>query len=201
MKLKLEVQNAIVILAVSESIAAQQIAVLKAGLNKLIQSGKKTILLDLSDPNLAVAPADVNALAELREWAVDNGAQLMIASAMTGLGDGPTREETLKLLTSPLGRLLLLEGRLRAQLKGLTQRKLELEQKLTSVSAEANSILTLRKENGELKKRIRDLEKQLRFRVEHRTRPFETPGMDAKREAATRVLISVLEQEGILPVT
>ncbi|MCM2277798.1 MAG: hypothetical protein NDJ89_06950 [Oligoflexia bacterium] len=201
MKLKLEVQDNVMILAVSESVTADQIAILRAGLGKLIQAGKKTLLLDLSDPNLAVAPAEVKEIAALRDWASELGAQLMIASPMTGLGDALTRPETLKLLTSPLGRLLMLEGRLRSQLKALEQHKIDLEKKLASVNSGPNSVNLLKKENSDLKARIVDLEKQIKFRLDHRTRPYETPGMGAKNDLAHRILVSVLEQEGILPVT
>lgn len=200
MKLKLEAMEGVTILSVSDFIGTQHLPVLKAGLTKLFQSGKKTVLVDLCAlGEEAFQPLEVTQdIAALRSWALENGGHLVIASPVPSLGDAASREQALQALSSPLGRLQALEARLQTQLRALEARKDEIEKRVTAMDQAGGDVRALRRENGELKARIADFERQIRSRLETRTHPAESQA--GKFEIASRILVSVLEQEGVLPV-
>lgn len=202
MKLKLEAMDGITILSVSDFIGPQHLAVLKAGLLKLFQSGKKTVLMDLAGlAEESFQPLEVTQeIAALPSWALEQGGHLTIASPIPGLGDTPNREKAMDALTSPLGKMMALEARLMAQLKTIEAKKDEIEKRIASMSEDSGDIRELKRENRDLKSRVADLEKQIRTRLETRTNVSESQLTASKIEAASRILISVLEQEGVLPV-
>jgi hypothetical protein len=88
MKLKLDTPDplnpAVTTLAVSEAIELANIAVLKAGLTRLFQSGKKAVLLDFTGvkPEELKSPALSQEIFGLRSWALGAQAQVLVISAI-----------------------------------------------------------------------------------------------------------------------
>ncbi len=201
MKLKLEAQNSVTILTVSEAVTPQDIAVLRAGVNKLIQGGKKSILLDaIAVPN-ECAPA-LQEVAGFQNFVQDANAQLIVASPLQGVGHAPTRPEALQVLQSPLANLLSLEAKLQYQIKELEKQKSTIEQKLAAAPSGEGDVKTLQKENSRIKALIKDLEKQIEKKLKSRKEPWKPDELSqAKAETLRRTLTAVLEQEGVLPVT
>src|SRR6185312_2949960 len=105
MKLKLENQAQATVLVVTETIEPSHLPILKAGLGKLVQAGKKAIVLDFSsvaekdfkDPGL------ITQVQELKSWAETLGAKILVVSSIANLAHAPNREEALKLLNAPAG--------------------------------------------------------------------------------------------------
>lgn len=203
MKLKLEATEGVTILEVSEFLGPEHLPVLKAGLSKLFQDKRTNVLLDLSSLK-AEDFRPIQALTEvraLRDWASETGARLLIASPVAEWADAPTREAALAVFTSPLGKLLAFENRLRSQLTELTRLKGEMEERMTKLGSVTGDAKTLRKENGELRLRVEDLEGQVLKLLKARVKPSATESIANRAKTAERTLVSVLEQEGVLPVT
>lgn len=203
-KLKLEIAGDVTVLSITEAIEPPHVPVLKAGINKLVQSDKKVLLLDLS----GLKDGDIQAMsvfqeiAKLQTWAQEMGAQLVIASTMPGLGQATSRDEGMRILGSVLSRLLAKEAYLRAQLTRLQRQKADYEEKLnTAASSGALDVKSLRREGSDLKSMIGTLEHQIGLLLKERLEPFASEPMKAKLEALNRILTAVLEQEGVLPVT
>jgi hypothetical protein len=204
MKLKLETQDPaqpnITTLVVSETIEPANIAVLKAGLSKLFQSGKKNILLDFTPvlPGQISAPSLHKEISDLRGWAVSSDAQLLVVSPIETVGHAKPREEALKLMSSSEGPLLDLEAKLQSDLKAAEQKKTELEQKLTQANAAGDPKL-LMKENSDLKRSIAEAERLTYKFLKLRTQdPYALPSFQLAREALEEILTTVLKKEGVL---
>ena len=201
-KIKLESQENLTVLVVSETLQPSELPILRAGLAKLFQSGHKVVLLDLiAVPQQDLrTPEAIASIAGCRIFASEQGAQLVIASPVNGIGDVALRSEAVQQMNSPLGRLLALEKRLIAQIRKVEEHKSLLDGKMKTVEQTSGQVLNLRRENFELKRRLNELEKQVRHRFEARSLSYANELNRAKYEAAVRVLVSVMEQEGVLPV-
>jgi hypothetical protein len=212
LKLKLETHEGTTILEVSEGIDLQQVAILKAGLNKIFQTGRRVILLDLTPLDVTQPPTGgvLTELLALPAWATDADAQLLVASGTQGLGQAKTRAEGLTLIDAPLFRLENEEGRLRSKLKRLHARKAEMEASLTALGNSAGPLAQEQKKNSDLRRLVADLEVNVRRRFRSRTGPKAQEPITAdnsKDPAFARIqgiektLIAILEQEGLLPVS
>src|SRR4051812_44267371 len=84
-KLKLETQQNATILVVSETMELAHLAVLKAGLSKLFQSGKKAVLLDFTSVTLKDSSLPQQ-IFELRGFAHLSGAQVVVISPDPKIG-------------------------------------------------------------------------------------------------------------------
>ena len=214
MKLKLETASPpvevvpagleITLLVVTEGIEANSMAVLKAGLNKLIASGRRRILLDCS----SLQESDfqdsslISQVSGLREWALSlegqAGAQVIVISAAEKLGHVRSREEGITLLTSGTAPLLELEAKLQSDIKVLQSRKAEIEAKLQRASASGDP-KALRKQNSALKRSIADAERLTRRFLKNRANdPFQVPATELLQQALNQMLDTVLKKEGIL---
>ena len=202
MKLKLEIQDNRAVLAISDAITQAHIPILKAGLNKLIQSGKHSIILDLGALKKEDFDKDdtVTEIAGLKEWALENDTQLAIVSSLSSFGAFATREAAIQSLESPIAKLLALEGSLKSQLKTLDVKKSGLEARLSSVSAGAAEAKELQRKSSDLTKLVRNLELQIEAYLKVRIQPNASDPIEQKTRMLNQVLIAVLEQEGILPV-
>lgn len=205
MKLKLESLesgNEVTTLSVSEHIAAEHVPVLKAGINKLLHSDKKTLVLDLSDVDSESfqAPELPTLLTGIKQSAVELGATLVVISQVPGVGDFAKREDAIRHLNSPFGRLLLLESKLREQIELAKKHKASLEQQLESAQSSIGELQRLQNENGKIRKKITFLESSLKSRMKNRAEPFESATMKAKREAVEQALVFALEQQAVLPI-
>jgi hypothetical protein len=199
MKLKLETQDAVTVLVVTEAVETSHIPILKAGLAKLFQTGKKTILLDFSqvaekdfkDPSL------FQQIAELRGWSQLSDAQVIVVSAIQNLGHAPSREAGIQLLSSPVGQLQALESKLQAEYKMLEAKKAALQQKVGASTTDDQKKLLA--ENSRLKKEIAQTEKLCRKFLKSRNKdPFQLPAMQVSQENLGKLVDSFLKTEGVL---
>ena len=199
MKLKLEVQEGITILSVTEDVQAQHGPILKAGIAKLFQSGKKSILLDLTAVTQLDEPAakDIEAI---RATAPELEGQLVVASPLEGLGQAPNREIAIKQINSPLFGLLATEAQLTAKLKRLDKQKNEFNEKLTSMKSADGDILKLRKENSDLKQMIRTLEKQVYKLLTVRIDSTKNDAITDRIAMVEKTVSEILVQDGVLSV-
>ena len=198
MKLKLEQSSDITILTVSDAIEASQIPILKAGLNKLFQSKKCLVILDLllvKNEFLTIQPM-LNELSSLPHWAHEQGAQLAIISTATGVGTASTREEGIKAIKSPFAGLQMLEAKLQAQLKMLEAQKNDYTQKLNS--AGAGDVRNLGSENSRLKNKVKTLEEVNARFLKKITPPHQNASTKAKWENLQNILSMILVQEGLM---
>jgi hypothetical protein len=198
-KLKLEMHNQVAVLTVSEGLTPKDGAILRAGLGKLIQSGKKVLLLDL----VAVPIKDFDAglaadLASLQGWAQDSEAQLLIASPAAKIGNAATRAEALHILESPLASLLAVEARLKSRADKLARLKAETEKLLAAGDAQGGDIRTVRQENGRLRKMNHAVEKRLEKLLATRKQDFVNDANRAKADALERTLVFLLKADGVL---
>jgi hypothetical protein len=204
MKLKLETQNnsslEVTVLVVTEKVELSHLAVLKAGLTKLIQSGKKNLLLDLAALQASdIAESSLPKLVlDLRTWAVGFGAQVLVISPIEALGHAKTREEGIKVLGSAEGPLLAMEAKLQAELKAAQEKKEMVSKKLTQTSNSGDPKL-LQKTNSMLKRSISETEKLVeKFLKLRQSDPHSLPAFQLSREALEEVLTTALKKEGIL---
>ena len=201
MKLKLDVQDGNTILSVSEFIEPQHIAVLRAGLNKLIQTGRNALILDLSALSAdAIRGSDTHdQIKSLSTWAEENGAQLVIVSSMEALGRAGSRAEAVKMLSSPLARLLALETKLKYELTRLESDKARAEESLSGTSQIEGDLMKLRSENSRLRNTMSNLENLIQAQLKFRSgEPFASEALKSRLESLDNVMTSILMQEGVL---
>lgn len=200
-KLKLETDNEITILTVTESIEPMHIAILKAGLKKLFAAEKRTIIIDFN--NIPVSVLEVKELSReiltIPDWAQEQGAQIQITSGSSTVQTAANRAEAAQAMKSPLSKLQQLETKLNAQIKALEQQKIDISQKVDS-SSSGIDFKALRKENSNLKKQIRLYEEAIQRHLLKRSSPFESGALKIKQEHLKGLLQTVMEQEGTLPV-
>jgi hypothetical protein len=201
MKLKLEQNDSVTLLTVSEEISAENVPVLKAGLTKLFQSGKKSILLDLA----ALSASDLKSpsvafdLASLPGWAKEAGFRLVVASKIPEVSLTPDRAGALAILTSPIADLLLEESSLRFALKDLSGKKATLEQKLNSLKTDDAKIKKLKNEKSRQLLLIRTLSRQVRKLLSHRKESlFGKPEASANRTLLAKTLRPILTEQKLL---
>lgn len=200
MNVKIENQDNFTVLVATGPLAANELPILKAGLTKLFQSGHKVVVLDLVAVPAATlgTPEALAAVASLRTLAGEKGAQLLIASPVTGIGDAAQRDDAIARINSPLGRLLALEKRLVVQIKKVEQHKVLLEQKIAHVEKTTGNIMQLRRENVELKRRLSELEELVRARLLTRLPPFTSELNQHQFDTAARILTSAMEKQGAI---
>jgi len=192
----------ITLLVVTEGIESSSLAILKAGLNKLVASGRRNILLDCTDLKESDIPdpALFSQISDLRGWAaaLEGGAQVLVISSIERMGHVRTREEGTALFNSGTAHLLALEAKLQNDIKVLQARKAELETKLTQASA-AGDPKALLKQNSDLKKSIADTDRLTRRFLKNRSKdPFQVPATELLQENLDQLLNTALKKEGIL---
>jgi hypothetical protein len=201
MKLKMESQENVTVLVVTEAIEPSHLPILKAGLTKLIQSGKKAILLDFTSVGEKdfKEPSLLQQISELRGWAAAMDAQVAVISANPKLGHAAQRVEGVQLVTSQIAQLLALEARLQAQLRTLEQRKADLEKKLGAAGA-ADDLKKVQQQNSLLKKNITAAEKISRryLKLRSKEQQAKLPAQQATQENLIKLMEQFLKQEGVL---
>jgi hypothetical protein len=204
MKLKLDtpdsVNPSLTTLIVSENIESSHIAVLKAGLTKLFQSGKKSILLDFTlvkPSELTVTNISQEILA-LRVWAAGFDAQVLVVSPLETLGHAKNREDAIKIIGSSEGPLLAHEAKLQAELQTALAKKKLLEQKLTEANANGDPKALLRTKS-DLTRSVNEAQRiTSRFLKNRSSDPYSLPAFQLAREALEEILVTVLKKEGVL---
>ena len=202
-KLKLEIDGDITFLVVSEAVDMKQLPVLKAGLKKLFQSNKKTIVLDfLAVPETCFQQdtAMTSEISQLPKWAQELGAQLLVASGADGVHGYASRQGALEYLQVEINRLLATENQLTHELAEAEQLKAEIRKKLDTNAAEIAKLKNLKKDHSRLKKEITQLEEAIQRQLARRIPPVETlMSIKQKNTTVRNLLITVLEQEGAIP--
>lgn len=199
MKLKLETQDSVTILVVTERIESSHIPILKAGMAKLIQSGKKAILLDftaVTEKDFA-EPALLQQVADLRAWGSEAQAQVVVASAISAVGHTANRADGLKLMASPSDSLLSQENALKAKCEVLEKQKAEMTAKLSA--GESTELKKVQLEGSTLKRNIKHVEQISRSLLKLRKQPpVKTPALQMNQEKLAELLNSLLTQEGVI---
>ncbi len=198
MKLKLEKQEDFIMLSVSEEVLHNHIAVLRAGISKLLQSGVKNILLDLTK-----AQADQKILKEipaLEKYTETFKGKLAIFSSVPGVGNIKKREEAVKYFIKEITTLLATEAALSLKNEKLIKQKTELEKKIASSKTVGVDPKMLRRENSLLKKRAHELEIQIQKLLKQRIENKPPITVTLKAETIMKTIIAVFEQEDILSV-
>lgn len=199
MKLKLESEKTIAILSAAESVRERDVLVLRAGLQQMIKSGKRKIVLDLTFlPENSLAQAVALEIASFPGWALDQDARLMIASTQPGVGQATSRGRAVELATSKLGGLLALECKLKTTLSELQKKKSMLEGKLSAASPDLD-VNALRRKNSDLKLLVRSLEEEVREMLTPPTQGIEPGPVEKERMQVLRATIDpILIGDGLM---
>lgn len=187
MKLKLSTQDDITILSVSEDLKPNDSAILRAGIQKLLQSKKTNILLDLTEVKGA-APGEVGHILQLPIHFASGDTQVALCGSLAELGKTTTRDEAIQALKSPLAKQMAAEALLKRKLEMLEKLKAEFTQKLGQSSGP--DVKTLRKENSDLKQRIHSQELHVGKLLKTR-KPPQVPD-DSKTKEIVKTTLAVL---------
>lgn len=192
LKLKLEAQGETTVLSVMDLVSASDVQILKAGLNKLIRSGKKSIILDLSNlPETSFQPREVvQEISLLKSWASEIGGTLGIKSPLADFAEADESE---------LSKLLAQESRLKTQIDLLMKRRAEAEQKVSAVSSGGTDLRSLRQENSALESLIHDYEQKIRLLLPKKTTNFEDSAVQSKSVELMNILLPHLQKDGLVP--
>jgi len=198
MKLKLDAETGIKILSITESVSAQDAAILKAGLMKLFTPDVKVVILNLAQ--IADCPsATLIEISNFRNAVPNKDARLLIVHSHPDVADAPSIEKAKELATSPLGSLLAMEARLQSRLKSLKSKKAELEQKIGSSGGKGeDDVKTLKKENSDLKRMIKNMHKEVETMLKERQEPITDATLSAQATEIDKILITILSQEGFV---
>jgi hypothetical protein len=169
-KLKLETQNGVRLLQVTESVAAADIGVLRAGVAKLFGESQSAIVLELTGSSLEAAARA--RLGEVLMAAPGEDSLLLIASADPELGAAPTAQACLELLASPAAKLLAHEARLRSRLSLARTQKTEIDRQLEQTAALADEMKKLRRATASLRLVETALEERIRQAISSRKTPL-----------------------------
>jgi hypothetical protein len=199
-KLKLERLEHGLVLSVTESIEAAQVAVIKAGLAK---AAKSRVLIDLCSLPEALLQSErlASEFLALKAGFACQDREVLVASPVTALGDAPTRELGIALLeTAPAREAALLAACLLYAQK-LERRKSALEQELSSLESSASSLRRLRKTGSDLRKRVEAAETQIRELAATKRPAASSEENAARLRTAEQTLTLVLQKRGFLEGT
>jgi|GEM_PF-4216718 len=197
MKLKLELQDGVTVLRVTEELSVAQVAVLRAGLIKIFgqNTSKKNVVLDLCEATIADSATEL-ALLQLRTGLVAE-AVLIIASPNKAFAQAATAAEAVQQLGSGLAGLQSNEFRLKQRLSQLEAQKAAILGKASGGISDAQ-FLSLRRENSDLKRSVRELESLMSQVLSKRS---ANRAVNMQMAQIKRSLIIVLQQQGVLEIT
>jgi hypothetical protein len=198
----MEAQDNVAILTVSEALELDKIAVVRAGLSKLVRSGKKDILVDFTGLLAATAliPRFKEEVLSLKIALAQMGAHLVCVGSIQDVTDVPTREEGLHLLSSTLAKLSIQVSVLKHEIAHLSHRREELARAVEQAGA-TGDVRALKKENSDLRAKAVHLEAQIQMNLKGRREPYSSTVLAAKKADLESVLKSVLAQQRLIPVT
>ena len=196
MKLKLEVQDGVAILRVFEDLGAAHADILKAGLLKLIASGKKEVIIDLTSAGVVDGSAH-RGIQALHDLAHESDAQLVIASPNETIGQARSVRHGLELIRSLLFMVLSQETRLRTRMRLLEHRRETLRTQLAG--ADSTTIRNIRFENTQLLSRVTELESQIAALLKDE-QPSKPHPVDAKLKSVQHATQMVLASIGLGPM-
>jgi anti-anti-sigma regulatory factor len=192
-------QGHIAVLMVTETLSIGNDAILKAGINKIMQGGKKTIVLDLAQAILTDPPT-IEGILTFEKQVKAQGGRLLIVSPDPRLGHVQNLKSAIDLLNSDLSALRATEASLNTRLEKLDIQKKELEQKVQGLKSSVLNTKKLRQEHSQLNQRFTALEVLVKRLLEKRLEATLMPSLVTKAESIHKALIIALEQEGLLPV-
>ena len=203
MKVKLSQENGIATLEVIEEVNMTEVAALKAGIVKFLQSGKNKIILNL----LKAKPLPIEAIqecfklnsvaSELKGSIVVVGQGDLIVKASEGAKDGGMKcfnalDAAMRFFqdkTADEKKALDAVGadeELRKRVTQLEQENVTLQGKVKN--ADPQELKKLKEENGNLKTRIEVMEKQIRTMTQEQKRPFEAEALRSQVEQLEKTL-------------
>lgn len=198
MKLKLENHPKAKILRASEEVRLEHVDVLKAGLQKLLQSDPKTIILDLTGCKVASNEV-LFRLGSLHHLCGDAGGSFVLAGHAEAMYKTP-QEATEKLdkggIPKALLQLYAKDYLLRADEAQLEREKAALEGKLKTLEGASNQAGDIHKEISLLKRTKKLLEMQLKDLVVNL--PGKKPSLekDAQASAIQKAVDVILQKSG-----
>ena len=197
MKLRLDPKEKTPTLEITETISPNDVAVLRAGVRKLFKSGKKEVLLDLTQiaPPRLTSPEMILALKSLQLVAADEKAVLVVISPVVGVGTAPTRADALTLLNSPDSRLLNREAQLQASLDVLEATKAAAEAQLATLASETDALLT-RRNHSALKQEILRLTSDIETWLNNR--PASSTPRPQDSGSVIQTIQAILKKQGLL---
>jgi anti-anti-sigma regulatory factor len=214
MKLKLAVENDVAVLEVFEEVEAKDVAILRAGMTRLIEGGRNRVIIDLSH----VRVLDAATLAEI--LALDSAAATL-KGQLTVSGQSELVRQALKLrresgalprhfATKAAALASLREHSksvsrgaapkedvnkaLRDRLAKLTAENLALKDKAAQLAG-LGTIRDLRRDNGRLTSELSALQELHR---ESPKTPFSSAELDRKIETLARAYTTILTKVGLL---
>jgi anti-anti-sigma regulatory factor len=195
MKLKLETLNDLTVLNVSEDIKTGEPAILKAGLQKIITSGAKKVLVDFTTAT-QIQEAEIQALAVLPTTLIGE-AMVFFCGPQPQFTQAKTREEAVLAMESPLGQVLATENILKKKIELLNKLKAELAAKLAQSGGAENDVKSLKKDKSELKILIQQTGTFLKDYVEKKTEIKPTPG-SPEWESVKKTVHSILQTQKVI---
>jgi hypothetical protein len=215
MKLRLDQIKDISILEASEDISVHEISILKAGIGKLLKSGKNKIILNLTNAK-KLSTEMMEVILHFQSIAFELKGELIL------VGQGDLVHEViqkkgkgnyLKFFTSKEAAVSSFDGDLKgtaatkdpalemslADVKKLVEKAQAENQKLkSSNSGKGSELKKVLSENALFKRKIRKLEKELEvIKKDHKT-PANLDFIDAKIKTVETALFDLLKQDKLL---
>lgn len=181
-----------------EDVDSQSIPVLRAGLTKLLQSGKKNLVLDMLGAKV-VSEDSWKDISSLLMTAMENDGYLALVCKKEGVANAASVDEALHLLKAGQLKGFGLEERLRLQKDRLEKKKSDLLTQIAAAEAASPEVRKLKKEGSRLRARIETMESHIDSLVAKRP-AGQPPAPGDAMKTLDQLLSSVLSQEGILPV-
>ncbi len=210
MKLKLSQEKKVTTLEVTEDITFQNVSVLKAGVVKLLQTGKNRIILNLS--GVQAVPMDViQEIIKLHLTATELGGEIvlvgkgdLVKQAIVSFAKPPpiryfsTPNAAMEALVEtgdaklPKGTLASETELLKNEIKKLQTENESLRAKLQG--KKADDIKAIQKENAEIKKEMLRMEQEVTRLQKERKKPFDSASMQQRIDELEATLLQVQAQ-------
>ena len=224
MKLKLSSERDIAILDVLEEVSPENVAILRAGITKLLQSGKVKIVMNLSEAkNLKI-----DVVREVLKLGVLTAEQ---KGTLVLVGQGDAIQQAVRALgaASPVKVFLNREAAMaafsqgaaggsqaaaaatKARLTAATGTNVDLKNQLNKLQAENTSlkeklanrnideVRRLRFENGIFQQQLEAMDEQLKSMLKEPKRPFVMESVQTKIQQLETALEVFLDKEGLMP--
>lgn len=215
MKLKLSEEKKITILTISEDVTATNTEIIRAGIVKLLKSGKNRLVLNLVDAQKI--PLEVlKLIVKLHSTATELKGSIVLCgqgellkqavlsfsnpptvkyftnleAAISSLQDNPNKEPEKS--TAPSSETV----QLKEEIKKLENENKTLKGKLQAYNPDEAK--KLKAENAELTQKIKLLENQVSQLLKERKKPFDMDSMKSKVTELEAALTDALQKEGLV---
>lgn len=219
MKLKLANEKNIAILDILEDVSPQNVAVLRAGIVKLLQSGRDKIIINFAEAK-GLDVAIITEILKLHLLATElrgsitmvGRGDLVVQAARAlpspaGIRHYPTKEQALAALAeaqaaqpAPVENYAVgddANGKLKQKLAQLQAENKALKAKAGTINGE--EIRKLRFENGVFSQQAVALEEHIQAIRREKRKPFTLANVDAKVRILEDALSALLKEEGLIP--